>query len=713
MSRWVWLNALKKIKLPEIKWSPLTLLALGCGAGAAFGCGLLAWWWLPVLVGLWSLCSLRGKVALLSGFSLCLISAAVTENRNRELFAGLAYGIERCDGVLEITDVRCTAVGNVNRAKNIRAKFTSATADREYRVLASFPEERSEFAGEKLFFGDRFQVSGILIPPSSAGYEFDGQHITENELPPPYGKSILFQVREAERKSSVNSLRRSCFKLRDLILERLLYRIDDRDMRSCIARFFTGCTSGGSPEINNRMALAGIIHIFAVSGLHVGILAWLCFLVCGFRSFRVRCRVTAAVILFYVLLTGSSVPTVRAGVMISGFLLLRSLLYYMPAWNILMLVWSVFIFFYPQECAGLGVQYSFGITAALVIVFEQFSRLRRDCSFLPQLMTGFSPESRRYHRQQKRAAALLAAIMVPVTAFFAGVMISLSCQRLLLPGSMVANLPLPLILPVCFALAICKIAVGAWWGWADALLAAGLNGTFRLLEHLAVWCSGVFSNIGTVPVSRDFVVLYYIAFFAALSARTFRQAAICGSVVLAMVVIPPWCHRFSHGEIYIYSSGSDQPAMLVICPGRGREAVVCDVPDSWCGAVAGRDLREAGVTGCRVVVSRGRVGNIRGLNALNRQVPVTALAVPEKCSRFFRKETAGFANLRREFPGKIMAESDPDSGRVFWHCEQLCILSEITGEGRKITITLSDGKTRCAVIPWSEKILRWKVVFSR
>ena len=119
------------------------------------------------------------------------------------------------------------------------------------------------------------------------------------------------------------------------------------------------------------------------------------------------------------------------------------------------------------------------------------------------------------------------------------------------------------------------------------------------------------------------------------------------------------------------------------------------------------------MTGCRVIFSQGRVGNIRGLEALNRQIPVKAVYIPAKSSRFFKEKAADFSRFHRVVPGSSAAENDPESGAVSWRWEKIFIVSEVAAEGRKITVALPEGKERCTVIPWSDKILRWKMDFVR
>ena len=75
-----------------------------------------------------------------------------------------------------------------------------------------------------------------------------------------------------------------------------------------------------SPEVRDRYAAAGLVHMLSISGLHVGIIAMAVLL--GFRACRLPVRAaliaTTAVTALYVAMIGAPAPAIRAAVMLGA-----------------------------------------------------------------------------------------------------------------------------------------------------------------------------------------------------------------------------------------------------------------------------------------------------------------------------------------------------------------------------------------------------------
>lgn len=118
--------------------------------------------------------------------------------------------------------------------------------------------------------------------------------------------------------------------LRTTLTERLSQMIPDTNMAAVGAAMFLGDKSHLSQEIKQQFAQAGLSHILAVSGLHVGVI----FLGLGFlfhpvnrgkRGPLVKQLLVLAGLLGYMVLTGAGAAVVRA-VMMFGLVLVMKLL---------------------------------------------------------------------------------------------------------------------------------------------------------------------------------------------------------------------------------------------------------------------------------------------------------------------------------------------------------------------------------------------------
>ncbi|MEO6879107.1 MAG: ComEC/Rec2 family competence protein, partial [Gemmatimonadaceae bacterium] len=80
-----------------------------------------------------------------------------------------------------------------------------------------------------------------------------------------------------------------------------------------------------TPEIRDSFAAAGLAHILAIAGLHVGILAAaiaLAFELCGMSRARAA-AITVLTVVLYVLIIGAPIPAVRSATMLTALLVSR------------------------------------------------------------------------------------------------------------------------------------------------------------------------------------------------------------------------------------------------------------------------------------------------------------------------------------------------------------------------------------------------------
>ena len=167
------------------------------------------------------------------------------------------------------------------------------------------------------------------------------------------------------------SFLRPFLKIRNIFLKRLLCKIRDQEIAQMSALLFFGASQGAYSEHKQNFAASGIIHLFSVSGLHVTLVAGIILLFLRPLPFALRYRVAALFTLLYVLCSGASLPAIRAGSMIILWCIMRSSLYTSAAWNALMFSWSIFALLIPESIGTLSAQYSFGITAALLLLSER------------------------------------------------------------------------------------------------------------------------------------------------------------------------------------------------------------------------------------------------------------------------------------------------------------------------------------------------------
>jgi ComEC/Rec2-related protein len=231
----------------------------------------------------------------------------------------------------------------------------------------------------------------------------------------------------------------------------------------------------GADEFADAFRQTGTFHLFSVSGLHVGMVALLLWLV--LRPLGLSRRRAVLVIIpslfFYALITGASPPSIRAAVMLSvafaGFLLDRPV---SPA-NSLAAAALLLLGYDTNQLFSPGFQMSFSIVAAIFLLSpplqEWFSRRLRPDPFLPR---------RLYSRRQELASdaghALSSTLGVSSAAWLGSLPLTLVVFHLLpvlaIPANML-SVPLAFGILAVSMLWLATVFNNTSWGLASVLVA--------------------------------------------------------------------------------------------------------------------------------------------------------------------------------------------------------------------------------------------------
>jgi ComEC/Rec2-related protein len=276
-------------------------------------------------------------------------------------------------------------------------------------------------------------------------------------------------------------------------------------------------------DIEEPFQQTGTLHLFAVAGLHVGIVARLLWILATVARFSRRwaTAIIIPLLLFYAAVTGLHISSIRAAVMCSillgGFFVERKVfqLNSLAAAAFFLLCWNTNEFF-----SG-GFQLSFAVVGGIVLLSDPLARwLQRfgaTDSFLPRsLVSG-------WRRLVGRAYQWICrGVSVSLAAWIGS--LPLICQyfHLLTPSSVFANL---LVVPVAFfilgiallsivtapiSIAISVVFNNANWSLASAVIAfvhwcAQLPGSHYYIAQ-PHWRDGTFARINVLDVGAGAAV---------------------------------------------------------------------------------------------------------------------------------------------------------------------------------------------------------------
>ncbi|MCM8773740.1 MAG: ComEC/Rec2 family competence protein [Candidatus Omnitrophica bacterium] len=142
-----------------------------------------------------------------------------------------------------------------------------------------------------------------------------------------------------------------------------------------IASIFLGRKEFIEKEEKNLFMKAGISHLLAISGLHIGLVSVFLFFILKIMGlkFRVRLVISTLLLFLYTLIIGSPPSTLRATIMYSTFVLSFLLKRKINLINSLGLSGLISLFFNPLWIFDIGFQLSFMSVLGMILGFENFN----------------------------------------------------------------------------------------------------------------------------------------------------------------------------------------------------------------------------------------------------------------------------------------------------------------------------------------------------
>ena len=297
-----------------------------------------------------------------------------------------------------------------------------------------------------------------------------------------------------------------------------------------------------------EFSAAGVAHVLALSGLHVGLIAlliwWLLFPLDYFGLKKVRLIITLAAIALFAVFTGLSPSVVRATIMI-GFVFAAQIFHRRSvSLNALTMAALVILVFTPSALYSVGFQLSF-ITVAAVLMFGK----------VPSWIES----------KHKAVNNITSTIIVSIVAMLATVALSAHYFHTVSFMSVLANLLILPILPVFMALgALFLLVTAAGLHWP--VLDWGLDIAYRYIH----WAAGAVNTIplshfngvyvSTLGVVIYFVLLAYIVLW--LYRRNYRYLFAAACALAALLGHSLWIDATTPKRgLIIFNSFSSTPVL--------------------------------------------------------------------------------------------------------------------------------------------------------
>jgi len=331
------------------------------------------------------------------------------------------------------------------------------------------------------------------------------------------------------------------------------------------AALMTGVRRYIPPEQTENLRVAGLAHILAISGLHMGLLAGgtyalmtLLLALITPLSRRYDIRKPAAVIgalaaAFYLVLSGASVATQRAFIMSIIVFLAVILDRRAVSMRSVAVAAGVTLMFHPESLVSVGFQMSFAAVAALVVTYQTWQRYRP-----------------LYKARGRGSRVVDFFTSLSVTSFVAGLATGgfaiFHFNRISRYGFIGNLLAMPL-----FSLAVMPLAVVSFIAMLFGLEALPLKLMGFAISYIldaANWVASWPSAMAYVPSALSYVLAVFAAAFVAIClGRAWGKAA---GVVIMAVCVGIWTQtprpdlRISEdGRVAFWVSGDEGQTLMV------------------------------------------------------------------------------------------------------------------------------------------------------
>ena len=323
---------------------------------------------------------------------------------------------------------------------------------------------------------------------------------------------------------------------------------------------------------------SGTLHVFAISGLHIAMIA--SFMVTLARTLRIPRRHAALLVIpalwFYTAATGYPSSAIRAST-VSSIILLGWVLRRPPEiLNSLGVAVILLLTVDPLQLFQPGFQLSFTVVTSLILLFPKLSRIATrlvpDYSMIPtQSQSTFQKMATRIsHKTCSTLSVSLAAWLgsVPLVAIY---------FNLLTPVSILTNLLLIPIAGLTMASAFMSLATAAW---IPAIAALANSSAWFWMKAMIWLCKGAAAlpgaHIAVSPFPISWCLIYYITLLTwAISPSMIvsRTAITLGS--LTAIGMAYLTHLTSQRQTTItFLPIPDADAILIDAPGRSSDMLI-------------------------------------------------------------------------------------------------------------------------------------------
>ena len=481
---------------------------------------------------------------------------------------------------------------------------------------------------KRVSYGETLELDGNFIRPQNAPFpgSFDYNKYLKSQ-----GISKIFICSDYESFGLAGfpyNIYRKIYSFRNSALNFLCNGVKTESTKAFLAGFFFGCRQGINSQMKQMFLRSGTIHILAISGLHVGILALILLFILRPLPITPKYIIIPFLLFCYVFLTGFRPSGLRALVMISVFSIHKAFFYSIRPINSIAFAAVIILLLNPFAVNNAGFQFSFIITGFLVLSWEKTNNCLR---IIKEKENWLIPVNFTFLKKAGyvfREKILLLAITSTIAGLI-GAGLILYYQSLFIPSMILLNiLILPFLLPL-FIVGFIKIVTFSICGTSLLFLNSLLNGIISIIINIANW--GAYSAYTKYYQQPSLIslIIFYILLGGLCITQQKKKVLVFISLIGGIFIIWLSGSIFSSGKITLIQKSGNIPPAIIVKSNSYTHPTLINCPDGCAGIIIDK-LRKDGINSLgKIIVTKANKKNSGGVPYLLSQIPIQQLIFPK------------------------------------------------------------------------------------
>jgi competence protein ComEC len=348
------------------------------------------------------------------------------------------------------------------------------------------------------------------------------------------------------------SWRQSIGRTRQRIREHFQSRTDT-EVAGLLSALILGDKSDVDPELKSAFVETGVVHVLAVSGLHVGYVLLILVILTSFL--RVPWGWDRLVILLgllvFVVLTGGKASVVRAAIMAGLYVIAPVINRPTDGWNIIATAAFLILIFNPLTVVDLGFLLSFSAVISIVFFYRFFERV------LPEKL-------RPSHIKNRFLKGIWGLFLVSLSAQIGTLPLTAYYFGILPVVALIANVVIVPLVGVLVALGFTLLFLG----WLPGLGFAFGQAAWLNMQCIDL-CATLFSNVPFASIAVGgwggvHLLLYILGvlFLVTFLQPSMRSRAYIIGIIFLNLIIWPWALQKRGMEVLFLDVGQGDAAII-------------------------------------------------------------------------------------------------------------------------------------------------------